>query len=48
MAQEQQKKAQYKCNQCGQTFNSEREFREHQENAHKGQAKGTAPGRSNY
>jgi uncharacterized C2H2 Zn-finger protein len=48
MPQEPQKVGQHKCNQCGQTFNSEREFREHQEKAHKGQAKATTPGKSNH
>jgi hypothetical protein len=29
-----QQKDKFKCNECGLTFNSERERREHQENAH--------------
>ena len=34
MQQGEQKSNKFKCNECGQTFNSERERREHEENAH--------------
>ena len=45
MQQSEQKSEKFKCNECGQTFNSERERREHQENAHrKGAGQGSHPG----
>jgi transposase-like protein len=48
MAQEPHKSQQFKCHECGQTFNSEQEQRRHQETAHSGtgKAKGAAQGQS--
>jgi uncharacterized C2H2 Zn-finger protein len=42
MPQEQKRNEQFKCEKCGQTFNSEREHREHQEKAHRGESTKTA------
>jgi len=48
MAQEQQKSEQYKCHECGMSFNSEHEHRQHQEKAHGGKAKGAVQGQSHH
>jgi hypothetical protein len=45
MQQSEQKSDKFKCNECGLTFNSERERREHEENAHRrGSGQGSNPG----
>jgi protein-arginine kinase activator protein McsA len=36
MQQNEQKSEKFKCHECGMTFNSERERREHEQNAHRG------------
>ena len=47
MQQGEHKSEKFKCNECGMTFNSEREQREHQENAHrKGAGQGGRQGGS--
>ena len=44
MQQGEQKSDKFKCNECGQTFNSERERRAHEENAHRrGSEQGSNP-----
>lgn len=40
MTQEQQKSGQFRCSECGQTFNTEHEHREHHEKMHKGKQQG--------
>jgi len=47
-AQEQKKIGQFRCNKCDQIFRSEREHREHNEKAHRDQAKGSAQGQSQH
>jgi len=45
MQQGEQKSEKFKCNECGQTFNSERERREHEEKSHqRGSGQGSRPG----
>jgi len=45
MQQSEQKSEKFKCNECGLTFNSECERREHEENAHRGSSgHGSRPG----
>lgn len=46
MAQERRKTEEYKCQKCGETFNSEQEHRQHKEKAHGGKAKGASQGQS--
>jgi uncharacterized C2H2 Zn-finger protein len=51
MQQDEQKSDKFKCHECGLTFSSEREQREHQEKAHRkgaGQGGGRQGGQGQY
>jgi hypothetical protein len=51
MQQDEKRSEKFKCNECGLTFNSEREQREHQEKTHRkgaGESGGRSGGQGQY